>query len=87
MARHRPQPPQKPEARPLEYSTDDELLDELSHRYVACAFIGEKKQKIGDSLAIESYKSGSTAHCVGLAYDLLQTMHTRLGRVEDGKAG
>jgi len=77
----------KQEARPLEFNTDDELLDELSRRYLAMAFVGERREKkTGDKLAIESYKCGSTVHCVGLAYDLLQTMHARLGRVEDGRS-
>lgn len=77
---------QQPEARPLEFATSDELLGELAHRFNACCFIGESKAKVGESLVVESWKFGSTSHCVGLAYDLLITMHGRLGRSEEGRA-
>ncbi len=69
----------------MELLTTDEILDELSNRYSACVFVGIRPMKTGGEGYVESYKSGSSATCLGLAVDLVDTAKGWMGVNKNGR--
>jgi hypothetical protein len=70
--------------RPLEIYQDAELIDELSRRYLACVFVGEKAERIGSSTDLHYWWKGSTAWCYGLTSHISTRLATHLNCVREG---